>query len=337
MGYVHLSAEEREQICCGLARGLSERVIARSLKRSPSTISREVLRHGSPTNYSAVHAQQRAQRSRHTPRRACKLADRPYNRLRQQVIRKLRKHYAPQQIAGWLRRTYPNEPERWVSHQTIYTFIEILPKGEFKREVLRCLRHEGKAGRGQDRPNQPWVEQLIHERPEEANARRLPGHWEGDLLLGKAAGGAAVGVLLERVSRHIRLVKLERHDAYSTYQGFKRKLATVPLHYRKTLTYDQGSEMAEHARLTEQLGIQVYFCDPHSPWQRGGCENINGLLRQYLPKGMDMREVSQSELDWIAKQLNDRPRKTLKWATPSEVWRAMIKGQSFEQAVALGT
>jgi IS30 family transposase len=257
--------------------------------------------------------------------------------LRQQVLRKLRQKYAPQQITGWLRRKYPNEPERWVSHQTIYTFIEILPKGEVKREVMRCLRQGRKSGRGQPHQNRPWIEHLIHDRPVEAEARRLPGHWECDLLLGKAAGGAAVGVLFERVSRHVRLVKLERHDAYSTYQGFKRKLATVPLHYRKTLTYDQGSEMAEHARLTEQLGIQVYFCDPHSPWQRAGCENINGLLRQYLPKGLDLRDVTQAELDWIARQLNNRPRKTLNWATPNEVWRAMLRGLSFEQAVALGT
>ena len=337
MNYVHLSAEEREQISCGMARGLSERAIARSLKRSPSTICREVLRHGPAARYSAVRAEQCAHGARHKPRRTCKLADRPYNRLRQQVLRKLRQYYAPQQIAGWLKRTYPNEPERWVSHQTIYTFVEILPKGEFKREVLRCLRHEGKAGSGQAGQNRPWVQQLIHERPEEASARQLPGHWEGDLLLGKTAGGAAVGVLLERVSRHIRLVKLERHDAYSTYQGFKRKLVAVPPGYRKTLTYDQGSEMAEHDRLTKRLGIQVYFCDPHSPWQRGGCENINGLLRQYLPKGMDMREVTQAELEWIAKQLNERPRKTLNWATPNEVWRAMLNGKSFEQAVALET
>ena len=337
MAYVQLSAEEREQISRGMAQGWSERAIARSLQRSPSTISREVSRHGPPADYSAVRAQQRAQALRQRPRRASKLADRPYNRLRQQVLRKLRQRYAPQQIAGWLRRSYPNEPERWVSHQTIYTFIELLPKGEFKRDVLHCLRHEGKVGTGQTGPHRPWVRQLIHDRPEDANARQLPGHWEGDLLLGKAAGGAAVGVLLERVSRHVRLVKLERHDAYSTYQGFKRKLATVPLHWRKTLTYDQGSEMAEHARLTERLGIEVYFCDPHSPWQRGGCENINGLLRQYLPKGMDMREVTQNELEWIANQLNDRPRKTLNWATPKEVWHAMLAGKTFDQAVALGT
>jgi transposase, IS30 family len=337
MSYLHLGAEEREEISCGLARGWSERAIARALHRSPSTVSREVVRLGRRADYSAVRAQHHAQSLKHTPRRARKLADWPYNRLRQQVLRKLRQKYAPQQIAGWLRRRYPNEPERWVSHQTIYTFIEILPKGEFKREVMRCLRHDSRAGSGQPRQNRPWVEQLIHDRPEEANARRLPGHWEGDLLLGKAAGGVAVGVLLERVSRHIRLVKLERHDAYSTYQGFKRKLAKVPLHYRKTLTYDQGCEMAEHARLTQQLGIQVYFCDPHSPWQRAGCENINGLLRQYLPKGMDMREVTQAELEWIAKQLNDRPRKTLNWATPNEVWHAMLDGKSFEHAVALET
>lgn len=335
MSYVQLSAEEREQISCGVAQGLSGRAIARLLRRSPSTISRELSRHGSRTDYSGVRAHYRAQLSKQIPRRLRKLAERPYNRLRQQVLRKLRQHYAPQQIAGWLRRKYPNEPERWVSHQTIYTFVELLPKGEFKREVLRCLRHEGKAGSSPASPHRPWVQQLIHDRPQEANARQLPGHWEGDLLLGKAAGGAAVGVLLERVSRHIRLVKLERHDAYSTYQGFRRKLATVPLGWRKTLTYDQGSEMAEHARLTERLGIQVYFCDPHSPWQRGGCENINGLLRQYLPKGMDMSEVTQNELEWIANQLNERPRKTLNWASPKEVWRAMLAGKTFEQAVAL--
>ena len=146
-----------------------------------------------------------------------------------------------------------------------------------------------------------------------------------------------MGVLLERVSRHIRLVKLERHDAYSTYQGLKRKLAMVPWHYRQTPTYDQGREMAEHARLTEHLGIQVYFCDPHRPWKRAGCENINRMLRQYLPMGTDMREMTQAELEWIARQLNDRPRKTLTWATPNEVWRAMLNGKSFEQAVALGT
>jgi transposase, IS30 family len=224
-----------------------------------------------------------------------------------------------------------------VSHQTIYTFVELLPRGEFKHDILRCLRHEGSVGGESAAPQRGWVHALIHDRPEEANARQMPGHWEGDLLLGKAAGGAAVGVLLERVSRHIHLVKLERHDAYSTYQGFKQKLASVPLPWRKTLTYDQGSEMAEHERLTRRLGIQVYFCDPHSPWQRGGCENINGLLRQYLPKGMDMREVTQIELNRIARQLNDRPRKTLNWASPNEVWHAMLAGKTFDQAVALET
>lgn len=337
MSYKHLTAEEREQISRGVAQGRGVNAIARALGRSPSTVSRELSRHGSRHDYSAVRAQNNAVRARQKARRACKLAQRPHNRLRQQVLRKLRQRYAPQQIAGWLQRTYPTEPERWVSHQTIYTFIELLPKGAFKREVLRCLRHEGKAGSARSDANRPWVQQLIHERPAETDARRVPGHWEGDLILGKAAGGAAVGVLFERVSRHVRLIKLERHDAFSTYEGFKQKLAKVPLHWRKTLAYDQGSEMAEHARLTEKLGIQVYFCDPHSPWQRGGCENINGLLRQYLPKGMDMREVTQAELEWIAGQLNDRPRKTLNWATPNEVWRAMLAGKSFEQAIALRT
>jgi IS30 family transposase len=337
MGYQHLSAEEREQISRGLAQGLSMRAIARMLKRSPCTISRELARHRHCQGYRAVRAHARALRGRRIPRRTRKLAARPHNWLRHTVLRKLRRRDSPQQIAGWLRRTYPDQAERWVSHQTIYASIAILPKGEVKRELLRYLRHEGQAGHGQPTPDRPWVRLSIHDRPEEAGARRLPGHWEGDLLLGKAAGGAAVGVLLERVSRHVRLVKLARHDAFSTYQGFKRKLATVPAHWRKTLAYDQGSEMAEHARLTEQLGIEVYFCDPHSPWQRAGCENLNGLLRQYLPKGMDMTEVTQTELDWIAGQLNHRPRKTLNWATPDEIWRAMLAGKSFDEAVALGT
>ena len=175
MGYQHLSAEEREQISLGLAQGSSVRALC----------------------------------GRARPRRARKLAARPHNRLRQQVLRKLRQRYSPQQIAGWLRRTYPNEPERWVSHQSIDASIAILPKGEVKRELLRYLRHEGKAGTGHSAKDRPWVRLSIHDRPEEAGARRLPGHWEADLLLGKAAGGAAVGVLLERVSRHVRLIKLE--------------------------------------------------------------------------------------------------------------------------------
>lgn len=233
--------------------------------------------------------------------------------------------------------TIPTNRSAGCPIKTVYTFIEILPKGEFKREVLHCLRHEGKAGSGTAGTNRPWVEQLIHDRPAEAEARRLPGHWEGDLLLGKAAGGGGSGVLLERVSRHIRLVKLEHHDAYSTYQGFKRKLATVPRHYRQTLTYDQGSEMAEHAPSNRAPRYSGLFLRSTQSRQRAGCENINGLLRQYLPKGMDMREVTQAELEWIAKQLNDRPRKTLNWATPNEVWHAMLDGKSFEQAVALGT
>lgn len=337
MGYTHLSAAEREQISRGLAQGLSARAIARALGRSPSTICRELGRHRHPEGYRAVRAHERALRARSRPRRARKLAARPHNWLRRTVLRKLRRRDSPQQIAGWLRRTFPDQAERWVSHQTIYTAIAILPKGELKRELLRYLRHEGKAGSGAAPQDRPWVRRSIHDRPAEAGERRLPGHWEGDLLLGKAAGGAAVGVLLERVSRHVRLVKLDRHDAYSTYQGFKRKLATVPAHGRKTLAYDQGSEMAEHARLTEQLGIEVYFCDPHSPWQRAGCENLNGLLRQYLPKGLDMAEVTQTELDWIARQLNSRPRKTLNFATPDQVWRALLAGKSFEQAVAIGT
>ena len=171
----------------------------------------------------------------------------------------------------------------------------------------------------------------------EVEERTIPGNWEGDLLIGKAKSPAAVGVLVERCSRRILLTKLEQRDAYTAYQAFAKKLKRIAPHLRKTLTYDQGSEMAEHERLTRKLGIAVYFCDPHSPWQRAGCENHNGLLRDYLEKGTDFADITQAELDRIAFELNERPRKTLNGATPNAVWRALVQGKTFDEAVALRT
>lgn len=337
--FEHLNEREREQIAIGLARGESCRAIARMLGRPASAVSRERRRNGGLSGYFGCEAQRLANERARYPRRLRKLRPVVDNWLRGVVLTQLRRRRSPEQIAADLKRRYPHEPERWVSHQTIYASIRILPRGELKRELVSLLRQKGKARQGAAEAAAPreWIHQLIHDRPMEVEDRTIPGNFEGDLLIGKAKSPAAVGVLLERTSRRLWLTKLEQRDAYSAQQAFARKLKYIAPHLRKTLTYDQGSEMAEHDRLTKKLNIQVYFCDPHSPWQRGGCENTNGLLRDYLPKGMDFADVTQAELDHIAFEMNERPRKTLNWATPNEVWRKLLKGKTFDQAVAIGT
>ena len=337
-GYKHLNEQERERLAVGLGRGESLRSIARDLQRPACTLGRERQRNRQRDGYMGCVAEGLAQARMATPRRPRKLASRLDNWLRMAVLAKLRRRWSPQQIADYLKRTYPDQPERWVSHQTIYAGIYILPRGELKRELLSWLRHQGRArAKGGEPPQRGWIHQLVHERPMEVEERTIPGNWEADLLIGKAKSPAAVGVLFERTSRRLLLTKLEQRDAYTAYQAFARKFKGIAPHLRKTLTYDQGSEMAEHERLTNKLDIQVYFCDPHSPWQRAGCENHNGLLRDYLPKGMDMAEVTQAELDRIAFELNERPRRTLNGATPNDVWRALVQGKTFEEAVALRT
>lgn len=338
-GFEQLNERERERIAVGLARGESYRAIGRALGRPASTVSRERRRNGSKDEYIGCQAQRLADGRAHHPRRRRKLRPVVDNWLRGVVLIQLRRRRSPEQIAADLKRCYPHEPERWVSHQTIYTSIRILPRGELKRELLSLLRQKGKPRQKSTEAaeSREWIHQLIHDRPLEVEDRTIPGNFEGDLLIGKAKSPAAVGVLLERTSRRLWLAKLERRDAYTAYRGFAQKLKTIEPHLRKTLTYDQGSEMAEHERLTKKLDIQVYFCDPHSPWQRAGCENTNGLLRDYLPKGMDLADVTQAALNRIAFEMNERPRKTLNWATPNQVWRELLQGHSFEQAVAIGT
>lgn len=331
-----MNEQERERLAVRLGRGESLRSIGRFLRRPACTLGRELRRNGRQGHYIGCIADELAKARASTPRRTRKLAPQLDNWLRMAVLAKLRRRWSPEQIADYLKRTYPDRPERWVSHQTIYAEIYILPRGELKRELLARLRHKGKARADGDDPAQrAWIHQLIHERPMEVEERTIPGNWEGDLLIGKAKSPAAVGVLVERCSRRILLTKLEQRDAYTAYQAFAKKLKRLAPHLRKTLTYDQGSEMAEHERLTRKLGIEVYFCDPHSPWQRAGCENHNGLLRDYLPKGADFADLTQAELDRIAFELNERPRKILNGATPNEVWRALVQGKTFEEAVAL--
>lgn len=332
--YRHLTAEERETLSLGLAHSHSLRAMARILGRAPSTLSREMARNttrGSP--YRACTAQNHATARAHHPRRVRKLLD-PW--LWQHVTTQLTQGCSPEQIAGRLCRLYPGDMSKQLSTETIYTALYVLPRGALRTELLATLRQARKTrrprARGRDRRGQIPNMTPIIERPADVATRTVPGHWEGDLLKG-ARNGSAVGTLVERTTRLVLLARMDGTDAASAYRGFTKKLRRVPVPLRKTLTYDRGKEMADHERLAQRLAIQVFFADPHSPWQRGTNENTNGLLRQYLPKGTDLSRYTQRELNAIAHRLNTRPRKCLDFATPLEVY-AHLRHHS---PVALGT
>jgi IS30 family transposase len=329
-----MSAEDRETLSLGVAQGHSLRMMARVLGRAPSTVSREYARNtaqGRP--YRACTAQTLATTRVHQPRRRRKLLD-PW--LWQYVRTSLAEGCSPEQIAGRLRRAYPDDMRKHLSSETIYVGLYVLPRGALRSELLAALRQARKArrprARGTDRRGQIPNMTPIVERPAEVATRTVPGHWEGDLIKG-ARNGSAVGTLVERTTRLVLLARMEGTDATSARLGFTKKLRHVPAPLRKTLTYDRGKEMAEHARLAERLNIRVFFADPYSPWQRGTNENTNGLLRQYLPKGTDLSGYTQRELNAIAHRLNTRPRKCLNFATPLEVY-AHLRHHS---PVALGT
>jgi IS30 family transposase len=332
--YRHLSAEDRETLSVGLAHGHSLRTMAAVLGRAPSTVSRELARNvtrGRPYRACTAHtlATGRACQSR----RPRKLLD-PW--LWQQVRTHLVQGCSPEQIAGRLRRAYPDDMRKQLSAETIYVGLYALPRGTLRSELLAALRQARKArrprSRGTDRRGQIPHMTSITERPADVATRTVPGHWEGDLLKG-ARNGSAVGTLVERTTRLVILARMEGTDATCARQRFTKKLRHVPASLRKTLTYDRGKEMAEHERLAERLAIRVFFADPHCPWQRGTNENTNGLLRQYLPKGTDLSGYTQRELNAIAHRLNTRPRKCLNFATPLEVY-AQLRHHS---PVALGT
>lgn len=315
----HLSLEEREEISRGMAAGESLRSIARRLGRSASTVSREVARNGGRSRYRAHRADRAAYRRAQRPK-VCKLA--AHSRLAILVEEKLGLWWSPQQIAGWLKATYPSDPEMWVSHETIYLSLFVQSRGALKHELTRCLRtrrairrparKRAPTGKGQIR--EPV---MISQRPAEADDRAVPGHWEGDLLMGKRM--TAIGTLVERWSRYVMLFRLpDGNSAESARAGLAEVIGRLPDHLWQSLTWDQGKEMAEHAQFTIDTGIQIYFCDPKSPWQRGSNENTNGLLRQYFPKTTDMAALTQAELDQAAYSLNSRPRQTLGWMTPSQ-------------------
>ena len=320
--YKQLRSEERMVISSMRLMDKSTRAMARVLLRPASTISREIRRNScvalgyTSDSARALHAQRRS-----AARPAAKLDVRGV--AWSVVLTLLDWKWSPQQIAATLKRVFPNDPERHVSHETIYTAIYAQPRGELRRQLVACLR-QGRGtrmarSRGTDRRGQIPDMVSIHVRPPEVNDRVMPGHWEGDFIKG-AGNKSSVGVLVERTSRLLLLAKMDDATAASALAGFTVKLNSIAAPMRQSLTYDQGKEMARHADLAVNTGVRVYFCDPHSPWQRGTCENTNGLLRQYLPKGTDLSIYTQDELDAIADSLNTRPRATHSWRTPLEVF-----------------
>jgi len=343
-GYQHLSAEERGAIMVGKARGESARSIAALLGRSASTIVRELSRNGQRARaqrmgrparaYDAVRAGQRAHRLARKPRRRRKL--REDSCLWRRVRRWLAKGFSPQQVSRTLHRKYPDQTAWHVSHETIYTAIYAAPRGALRQGLVALLRQHKctrrPRGQGANRRGRMADLPSIHERPPEANERRLPGHWEGDFIKG-ARNQSSVGVLVDRRTLFLKLVKMDGCSAEEALKGFSRAFKPLPASLRKTLTYDQGKEMALHKTLSQRTGLSIYFADPRSPWQRGICENTNGLLRQYLPKGTDLSVHSQRQLDAIARRLNTRPRATLRYHCPAEMFLRAMGRDDLAQAI----
>ena len=320
-----LSLMEREEISRALAAGTSLRALARALGRAPSTISREIRRHGGATQYRATVADERAWRRAERPK-VCRLA--ANRRLCRAVEAKLRADWSPEQIAHWLQMTYPTDPTMQISHETIYRTLYVQARGALKQELTahlrrrRVVRHSRATDRKRQGRGQIVDAISIAERPASAEDRALPGHWEGDLLAGTKQSNIAT--LVERHSRYVLLIRLRTRDAESVAKALARRVQHLPNGLKQSLTWDRGLEMADHKTFTIDTNVQVYFCDPRSPWQRGSNENTNGLLRQYFPKGVDVSNVTQRQLDAVAKNLNTRPRETLNWQTPAQVLAAAV-------------
>ena len=326
--YTRLTLAEREEISRQLVVGSRLRAIARQLGRAPSTIGRELRRaERTRSTYRATRGQHVAKRH---AQRLRKLVTNSY--LQAYVHAQLAQRWSPEQIAKRLVSAYPEDATMRASHETIYTYLYVLPRGALKRELLRALRHRrrrrrARRGRPERRGNIPAM-LSIEERPAEVAERTVPGHWEGDLIVGRR-NASALGTLVERTTRTTLLVPLRAKDAASVRQAFARELRTLPQQMARSLTYDQGKEMAEHQLFTQETRIQVYFAHPHSPWERGTNENTNGLIRQFFPKGTDFSRISRREIKHVQDLLNGRPRKVLNWRTPSEAFHHV--------GVALGT
>ncbi len=320
-----LTLSEREEISRGIVADLSIRSIAKHLNRPPSTISREIKRNGGYDNYRATQADLSAWERSGRPKR-CKLAcNRPLSRA---VATKLQLNWSPEQIAGWLKMEYPKDENNHVSHETIYRSLFVQARGVLKKELQqylrsqRAIRRSKHASLKRDGLGQITNAVSIRERPATIEDRAVPGHWEGDLIAG--SNNSYIATLVERHTRYVMLAKVKNKDTESVISALIKQSKKLPDELYKSLTWDRGKELADHERFTLETDINVYFCDPRSPWQRGSNENTNGLLRQYFPKGTDLSVHSQTKLNAVARQLNERPRKTLKFETPAQRFNACV-------------
>jgi IS30 family transposase len=321
-----LRLEEREEISRGIAAGRSIRQIAQGLARSPSTVSREIRRNGGCSAYRASWADRYAWQRALRPK-PCRLAR--HAELRWRVAQKLALQWSPKQISGWLERQFPADPGRRLSHETIYRSLFIQTRGVLKKELMAHLRTARQMRQAKGGTTKSGLGQLvdavsIRERPAEVEDRAVPGHWEGDLLCG--ANNTHIATLVERHTRFVMLLKIPSKDTASLVAALAKHVRKLPQELRRSLTWDRGKEMADHKSFTIATKVQVYFCDPHSPWQRGSNENTNGLLRQYFPRGTDLSRFSQADLNKIALRLNQRPRQTLGFETPADRLRAVLQG-----------
>jgi IS30 family transposase len=327
VGNAHLTLDERIELEAGLRAGESQTVIALRLGRAEATISRELALNGGRQLYRAAAAH-RAATSRHGNARRgdCAIAECPP--LRDAVHDRLHRGWSPEEIAGSLKREYPDLPHMHTSHESIYRYVYVVARGALQRELAACLRRHRRARKPRRRgvaATQGKLQDmvLLDQRPAEVESRLIPGHYEGDLILG-AGNRSAVGVLVERTSRFTFLCHLPQKDATTVRTAFTRRLEALPAPLLKSLTYDQGKEMAEHRQLAADLKLQVFFCHPHSPWERGTCESQNGRIRHYLPKGTDLSEISPQQLSAYQEMLNERPRKVLGWKSPAQVFRELL-------------
>lgn len=320
-----LTLAEREVISRGLAKALSMRTIAAQLKRSPSTISREIKRNGGYSEYRAVVAEKAAWERSLRPK-PCKLTGQL--KLIRLITQKLKRQWSPEQVSGWLKRQYPNDNSYHVSHETIYKSLFIQARGVLKKELLACLR----SGRTMRRSRYSSLKRKglggikdaipISERPASVEDRAVPGHWEGDLIAGP--NNSYIATLVERHTRYVMLARVKNRETKTVINALIKQSRKLPTELYKSLTWDRGSELANHKDFTLATDIDVYFCDPYCPWQRGSNENTNRLLRQYFPKGTDLSVHSQSKLSAVARRLNERPRKTLEYETPAERFNACV-------------
>ena len=320
-----LTLAEREEISRGIAAHQSARSMARLLGRSASTVSRELSRNGGYDGYRAALADETAWARARRPKR-CKLANSA--RLRQAVASKLRLNWSPEQVAGWLKRAHPGDESYHVSHETIYRSLFVQARGVLKKELLgylrsrRTIRRSKQAGLNGDGRGQIRDIVSIRQRPAVVEDRAVPGHWEGDLLTGSK--NSYIATLVERHTRYVMLAKVANKDTQTVISALIKQARKLPSELYKSLTWDRGKELTDHRRFTLATNIDVYFCDPQSPWQRGSNENTNGLLRQYFPKGADLSVLSQAHLNKVARQLNERPRETLQFETPAERFNACV-------------